>query len=239
MHWEDEAIVVSVRKHGETSAVIGLFTAEHGRVHGHCKGALGKQQRGVFVPGNRVKARWSARLEEHLGTLVCEAGPPFGALALGDGAKASVLQVVCGLVEEAFAEREPHPAAYARLEDFLQHLSEPDWLSRWALLELAWVAELGFGLELGPCAICGREEALAYVSPKTGRGVSAACAGDYAPRLLPLPRFIQQETPGETGKAELAAAFRLTGYFLEHLAMEHARPHVLELRRMTLNRLLA
>lgn len=238
MHWEDEAIVISVRKHGETSAVIGLFTPGHGRVYGHCKGALGKQQRGMFVPGNRVTARWSARLQEHLGTLSCEAGTPFGALILADGARASALQVICGLIEEAFAEREPHLAAYEQLEHFLIHFQEPDWLCRWAFLELAWVADLGFGLELDRCAVCGRkDEVLAFVSPKTARGVSSACAGEYTPRLLALPEFLKNGA-SETDRHELTKAFALTGYFLEHLALEHARPHVLELRRMTLKRLL-
>lgn len=238
MHWEDEAIIISIRKHGETSAVVGLFTPQHGRVYGLCKGALGKNQRGVFIPGNQVKARWSARLQEHLGNLTCEAAAPLGALAMQNGPRASALQVVCGLVEEAFAEREPHPISYALLLDFLEHIHKPDWLSRWALLELGWVADLGFGLELGPCAVCEQEEPLAYVSPRTARGVSAACAGTYTPRLLPLPAFIQTETPGETDADALRDGFMLTGYFLEHLAMEHARHHALSLRRTVLEQLL-
>ena len=31
MEWEDEGYVLAVRRHGESSAIVSLLTAEHGR----------------------------------------------------------------------------------------------------------------------------------------------------------------------------------------------------------------
>ena len=59
-----------------------------------------------------------------------------------------------------------------------------------------------------------RDEDLVYVSPKSGRAVSAAAGAPYRDRLLPLPAFLR-EGGGEPTFEEIADAFRLTGFFLE------------------------
>ena len=71
-------------------------------------------------------------------------------------------------------ERDPHPALF----DAVIHLSEalPDAESVGPLFvefELRLLAELGFGLDLDSCAATGTQENLVYVSPRTGRAVSA------------------------------------------------------------------
>jgi DNA repair protein RecO (recombination protein O) len=76
---------------------------------------------------------------------------------------------------------------------------------------------MGFALSLGECAVTGSTQDLAYVSPRTGRAVSRGGAGDYADRLLPFPPCLAG-MPGAS-PADLAAALRTTGHFLEtHLA---------------------
>jgi len=84
MEWSDEGVVVSVREHGETSAVVSLLTLNHGRHAGLVRGAAGKRMRGVLQPGNRVRATWRARLAEHLGGLTCELTDSIAAGVIGD-----------------------------------------------------------------------------------------------------------------------------------------------------------
>ena len=65
----------------------------------------------------------------------------------------------------------------------------------------------------------GRNEELIYVSPRTGRAVSASAAGEWADRLLPLPQCLLGQ--GHAPDHEVAEGFRTTGHFLrEHLARE-------------------
>ena len=58
-------------------------------------------------------------------------------------------------------------------------------------------------------------EDLIYVSPKSGRAVSAAAGAEWRDRLLPLPAFLRGGETPTPGPAEIADAFRLTGYFLD------------------------
>src|SRR4051794_20295218 len=72
MEWTDDGIVLGLRRHGESSAVVELLTRAHGRHLGLVRGASGKRMRPVLQPGNTVRATWRARLDEHLGMYVIE-----------------------------------------------------------------------------------------------------------------------------------------------------------------------
>ena len=72
MEWIDEGIVLGVRRHGESSAIVELLTRAHGRHLGLVRGGAGSKMRPVLQPGNGVRAVWRARLDEHLGTYAIE-----------------------------------------------------------------------------------------------------------------------------------------------------------------------
>src|SRR5271166_6018861 len=72
MEWSDDAIVLSVRPHGETSAIVETLTREHGRHAGLVRGGASKRVRAVLQPGNTLRAQWRARLSEHLGNFSVE-----------------------------------------------------------------------------------------------------------------------------------------------------------------------
>src|SRR5205814_702870 len=78
----------------------------------------------------------------------------------------------------ALPEREAHPRVFEGLLRLIAHLAQgeamlPD-LIRW---ETVLLADLGYGLDLTSCAVTGETAGLAFVSPKTGRAVTAAGAG--------------------------------------------------------------
>ncbi len=72
MNWQDEAIVLSVRPHGETAAVVELFTRAHGRHIGLVHGGRSRKLRPVLQTGNHVDASWKGRLAESLGHMALE-----------------------------------------------------------------------------------------------------------------------------------------------------------------------
>src|SRR4029078_2730033 len=72
MEWTDEGIVLGVRRHGESSAIVELLTREHGRHLGLVRGGAGSRMRPLLQPGNSVRAVWRARLDEHLGYYAIE-----------------------------------------------------------------------------------------------------------------------------------------------------------------------
>ena len=72
IQWQDEAVILSVRPHGESSAIVIVLSKERGRCAGLVRGAQSQNARGILQPGNLVKVNWSARLAEHLGVFKIE-----------------------------------------------------------------------------------------------------------------------------------------------------------------------
>ena len=221
MDWTHDGIVLSARKHGETSAIVTLLTREKGRHAGLVRGGAGKRQRGILQPGNLVHAHWRARLSEHLGTLTCELDHAHAAAFLHDAPRLAALSAACAVADGALPEREAHPAIFDGLVALLGALDGPSWTSVYVKWELGVLGELGYGLDLSCCAATGSKDNLIYVSPKTGRAVSASAGEPYKKALLALPSFLLAEGI-EGGAAEISDGLGLTGYFLErHVFAAH------------------
>ena len=214
MDWRDEGIVLSSRKHGETSVILDVFTPGHGRHAGVVRGGTSRKMTPILQPGAQVDVMWRARLEAHIGSFTVEP-VRSRATALSDRLTLAGLNAVTGLLSFCLPEREPHPALYKRSEQLLDLLGHQEVFPlaylRW---EQALLEELGFGLDLATCAVTGATEGLCYVSPKSGRAVSAQGAGDWADRLLPLPPCLLGQ--GDAADEEVFTALQTTGYFLEH-----------------------
>jgi DNA repair protein RecO (recombination protein O) len=212
MDWRDQGILLSMRPHGETSAIIEVLTARHGRHAGVVRGGASRRLAATLQPGTGLALEWRARLDDHIGSFTVE---PMRSRAhlLADPLALAGLMSACALLRVALPEREPHPGLYPVTLALADRLGQEGWTSAYLRWELRLLEELGYGLDLGACAVTGATEGLAYVSPKTGRAVTAAGAGDWADRLLPLP-------PGLTGSASMPAAgvvqgLSLTGFFLD------------------------
>jgi DNA repair protein RecO (recombination protein O) len=226
MRWSDEGIVLAIKRHGESNAIVELLTREHGRHLGLVRGGAGSRLRPVLQPGNRVTALWQARLDDHLGHYVVEAL---------DARAASFLLVphaLYGITHLAslcrlLPERDPHPQIHAAFTDLVELLPDAARAApALARFELKLLAELGFGLDLATCAATGEDSDLIYVSPKSGRAVSRRAGEPWKQKLLALPPFLAQSSAGDVSSNDIADAFALTGFFLMR--------HVLEPRGLTL-----
>lgn len=222
MEWTDQGIVLSARRHGESAAILSLLTAEHGRHAGLVRGGASRRQRGVLQPGNLVTANWKARLEEHLGSFAVELLRNPSAAWLDDPGRLAALSSACAIVDQTVPEREPCASVFNGLAQLLAAMGEGGWQAAYVEWELALLAELGFGLDLTACAATGSNDALAYVSPRSGRAVSISAGEPYRDKLLRLPGFLIGREPAQP--AEIAAGLALTGYFLDrHLFAPHKR----------------
>jgi DNA repair protein RecO (recombination protein O) len=231
MEWIDEAIVLGVKRHGETSIILELMTHAHGRHLGLVRGGSGPRLRGILQPGNAVYATWRARLDEHLGQYLVE---PANLRAAGFMDKAHALHGVTHLAAlvRLLAEREPHTGIFEALETILDRLDDRHAVAPLiARFELDFLAELGFGLDLAACAATGAKDDLVFVSPRSGRAVSRAAGEPYRDKLMRLPPFLRQET-ASPAPGDLVDAFALTGFFLNRhafaprgLVLPEARAH--------------
>ncbi|MEB8387894.1 DNA repair protein RecO [Rhodobacteraceae bacterium KMM 6894] len=216
MEWRDQGIVLSVRRHGETSAIIEVLTPSRGRHAGVVRGGTSRKLTPILQPGAQVDLSWRARLEDHIGAFTVEPVRSRAAHVMGDRLALAGLNAVTSLLVFALPEREAHLPLYNRTEQLLDLLGTPDvWPLAYLRWEMALLEEVGFGLDLSACAVLGAEaEDLCFVSPRTGRAVSRAGAGDWADRLLPLPPCLLGR--GMAPDREVAQGLITTGHFLRH-----------------------
>ncbi len=231
MQWSDEGIVLSIRQHGESSVIVDLLTAGHGRHSGLVRGGRSKRLRPLLQPGNRVEARWRARLPEHLGMYILEPLSLRAALVMDDPQKLLALQSVCALCS-LLAEREPHAGLFEATELMLEALTgREQWLPLLVHWELGLLAELGYGLDLACCAVTGSVEDLVYVSPRSARAVSRSVGRPHHDRLLHLPSFLVTGQAGAASRHDIVAGLQLTGHFLQKYLRETGKQQLPEVRQ--------
>ena len=234
MDWRGEGILLSARPHGEAAAIIDVFTEAQGRHAGVVPGGGGRRMAPVLQPGAQIAVAWRARTEAQIGTCTVEPLRPRAAALMGDPRALAALSSACALAARALPERAPHPGLYRATVVLLDALADlPDWPILYLHWELRLLAELGYALDLGRCAVTGATEGLAVVSPRTGRAVTAAAAGAWADRLLPLPACLTR-AGGPAGPEALGAGLALTGHFLTRALVPDAAARPLPEARVRL-----
>lgn len=221
MEWRDQGILLGVRRHGESAAILEVFTETRGRHAGLVRGGASRRMAPVLQPGAQLDLEWRARLEDHLGSFRVEPVRSRAA-SMGERLALAGLNAVCALLLFALPEREAHPLLYRRTMILLDLLERPDiWPLAYLNWEMVLLEEAGFGLDLRACAVMGEQaNDLSYISPRTGRAVSRAGAGEWAERLLPLPPCLLGEGPAPD--AEILQGLAVTGHFLR----DHLAPHL-------------
>jgi len=214
MDWTDQGLLLSVRPHGESAAIIEVLTEAHGRHLGVVRGGTGRRLAPVLQLGAQLALVWRARLDQHIGAFAVEPLRARAPAVLSDPDRLAGLSALCALAAFALPEREPQPRLYPMTCDLADRIAGgAEWFGPWLWWERALLEETGFGLDLSRCAVSGATEGLAHVSPRTGRAVTAAVGAPWADRLLPLPVALLHEGQG-ADRAEMAAGLRTTGHFL-------------------------
>jgi len=239
MEWSDEAIVLALRPHGETSGILEALTRNHGRHLGLVRGGSSSRGRAQLQPGNLVKLTWRSRLEENLGIFVAELARARASDMFEDRAALAGLNAFTAVAAAVLPEREAHVAAFESADVLLDAMTRhdfDDWAPLFVRCELGLLDELGFGLDLTRCAATGSADDLIYVSPRTGRAVSRAGGEAYRDRLLALPPFLLGRQAGDPNPRDALAGLELTAHFIaqwvlspHHKTIPEARNRLTEL----------
>jgi len=238
MHLVADAIILSVRHHGEHGAIVRALTADHGVQPGYVRGGRSRQLRPVLQAANGVRAEWRARTGEQLPALTVELAQTRAG-SHGEPLAAAALEWATALTAAALPEAQPFPRLFTALAGLLAAIgvapAARDWAAALVRFELLLLAQLGFGLDLKKCVVTGDAADLAFVSPRSGGAVSRGAAAGYEERLLPLPAFLR-----DGGAADWPAVFeglRLTGYFLARDVLTDRRVDTLAARERLVERL--
>ncbi|MFO1261425.1 MAG: DNA repair protein RecO [Sphingomonadaceae bacterium] len=233
------AIICAVRAHGEHGAVVRALTPDNGLMAGYVRGGRSRTMRPVLIPGNRVQAEFRARTAEQLASLSAELSHSLAPI-LTEPLPAAAIEWVCALTAAALPEDNAYPQLYDALGGVLDAVEAAPAARGWAVAlvryEMLLLSCLGFGLDLSCCTVTGAgEESIAYVSPRTGAGVSTAGALGYEAKLLALPAFLRDGGMA-TEWEDIFAGFALTRHFLERSVLTERRADVLASRDRLVDR---
>lgn len=239
-HLGTAAIICSVRSHGEHGAVVRALTPANGLMAGYVRGGRSRTMRPVLIPGNKVQAEYRVRTAEQLASLTVELSHSLAPIH-AEPLPAAAIEWACALTAVALPEGNDYPPLYEALGAVLDAIEAAPAARGWALAlvryELLMLSQLGFGLDLSGCTVTGAEaSALAYVSRRTGAGVSAKGAQGYEAKLLTLPPFLR-DNHGIADWPALLDGFALTRHFLERSILVERRAEVLASRDRLVDRL--
>ena len=215
MQWQDDGILVDLKRYGEKKLLATLITKDHG-LH---KGILRETKAaGLLQHGDCVAASWRARLPEHLGTWTLELTASNFAFVLNERKKLAALTTICHYSLMMMPERDPNSQMYEVTKVALQSLDHDDWIKSYVEYEYALMRAQGVRLKLERCAVTGQTNDLTYISPRTGAAVCMAEGELYKDKLLPYPRIMDKE-PINWNADDIAEALKVSGYFLENFAL--------------------
>ena len=204
--------ILHAKPHGETAAIVTLFSEEIGKIRGLVRG--GRKNRAELQTGNLGQFTWQRRLEHQLGTLTWENTHSTAATYLDTPTALAALQYISEVLQTALPEEHAYPNLHIKTKELLNNLKVKDLPTKLAWWELTLLTTIGYGLSLTKetAVPCEEGTALAYVSPNTGRAVSQKMGEPYKEKLLPLPYMfggLEQEK-----QRDIATAFQLTGFFI-------------------------
>ena len=224
MEWRDKGILLATRPFGETSLIIDVFTADHGKSSGVVRGGQSKKIKPTLQIGAQLDLTWKARLEEHLGSFQVELIRSRTANVMNDRLLLAGMLSSTTLINRFFPTGQAYKEFYQSSENLFDLLEFPDiWTLGYFRWELEFLETLGFGLDLEKCAVTGATEDLKFVSPKSGRAVSQAAAGDWSSKLLPFPMAASDQV---NSLEDILDGLKLSQFFLEKkvltaFGMEH------------------
>jgi DNA repair protein RecO (recombination protein O) len=215
MEFHEEAYVLSARAHGDTGVVVDLLTETHGRHAAYVAGGASRRMKPFLQAGARVIADYRARTSDQLGSARLEPVGEGPSVLFDDPVALAGLAAATAVAQGALPEREAHPGAFLAFEAMMGAFEIPEvWPAIFVRFEAGLLENLGFGLDLGSCAVTGSVDDLIWVSPRTGRAVSSDAGRPYADKLLKLPPFMLGAQAG-LAPGDVGSGLELTGHFLE------------------------
>ena len=225
MEWRDRGILLATKEFGETSLIIDVFTPNHGKSSGVVRGGQSKKLKPILQIGAQLDLTWKARLEEHLGSFQVELIRSRTAYVINNRLLLAGMLSSASLINKFFPTGQVYTEFYESSEKLFDLLQFPDiWTLGYFKWELEFMETLGFGLDLKKCAVTGSTEDLKFISPKSGRAVSKAAAGEWSSKLLPFP-------VAESGQAnsfnDILDGLKVTQFFLEKKVLAAFGMHTL------------
>jgi DNA repair protein RecO (recombination protein O) len=212
LQWQENSVILSSKSFAENSRVVTVFNKTIGKTSG-----LVKNKRMSVQLGDISNILWKGRTHDQLGTFKIEnIFSPF-TYAFNNPLGIFAIDSICFLCCIGLPEKAPHQKLFNTLKTLLLSISQENWLVNYALFEINFLSEIGFGLDLSKCALTKKTEDLFYVSPRTGCAATRSAGEKYKDKLFVLPQFlISKNTPSIAPTIyDITRALLITGHFLK------------------------
>ena len=218
MKFADQGIIISILNYGENSAIIKVFSQDHGIYRGFVKSIKSTKSKAIFQIGNLITFEYKSRLEENLGQLSrIDLVKSYCTKILFEKEKLRIAASILHLIDKVILEKLALEELFLLLEKFLQNLVDEseknENLKNYVILELNILKILGYEIDLSSCVATGVKENLKYVSPKSARAVCFEAGKPYENKMLKLPAFFLDNSLKGT-KEDVKDGLELTQYFL-------------------------
>lgn len=214
---QDEAIILGLRPHGETSAILSLLSQSHGLIKGYVKGARTQKNASIYQKGNLIAFEHTRKTQDHLGYIKAEPLLCLWAILSDNRFAFAAFNSLSDILYDILQENISEDLIYQQFTALLHILPETDRLTSGQHLcyfLLIFLSETGFAPDLRHCAATGTTENLIYMSPKTGRAVCGDAAIGYENKMLKLPVFFTNSKSPIT-EDDLADGIKACGFLLE------------------------
>lgn len=224
MKFSDQGIIISIRKYGENSLLLKVFSNNNGIFSTFVKSAKSSKDKVIFQIGNLISFEYRTRIEENLGQLYyVDLIKSYCAKIIFDRLKLDCVKSLFSIIDAVFLEKENHEILFEKFNNFLLMISDDatekkEFLAEYIKLELKILKTLGYGIDLSCCVVTNSKVNLAFVSPKSACAVSLEAGKPYQNKLLKLPSFLVEDCHYD--ESHLLDGLRLSGYFLEKFAFE-------------------
>lgn len=212
MKWQDKAILLSLRRHGEGNFIVNFLTKEHGRYCGFLR--VSKKKQFEYQVGSIFNVSWYARVPEHLG--MWQAEMLYNPFALIFNKKLPLYSLVaaCSLVCRMLPERNPEEEIFRLMDAFIYNIGNSSWFIKYINFEFGLLRNLGFEFNFSRCALTGESSNLKYLSPKSGKVVSESVGKAYEKKLLTVPKFLVNNYE-KVSISEMLEGLSLTEFFFK------------------------
>ncbi len=220
MKFSDCGIIISLKKYGENSLIVKVFSQNHGIYRGFVRSAKSSKDKVIYQIGNLISFEFRARIEDNLGSFFAvDLVRSYCSKIMFDKMRLDCVRALFSIIDDSFLERENQEILFGKLQLFLQKLADEktttkDFFADYIKLELKILKTLGYGIDLSSCVVTNSRVDLAFVSPKSARAVSLEAGNPYKNKLLKLPNFLVEEE-AEYDQSHLLDGLELSGFFLE------------------------
>lgn len=211
--FSDEGYIIKQRRHGERSLILTVLTQNNGKLTGYVKNAISKNNLAIYQLGNSIKLNAYSRLEENMYSFHVELVSANSVNFMASPEKLAALGSLCELCNDCLPEKENTERFYNVIDKFFKQINEDNWRTYYSYFEFYLLDYLGIGLDLSCCAVTGQRSNLRYVSPKSGKAVSAEAGAPYQNRLFAYPEYIIKHNEHPSLK-EISDTLKMTEFFL-------------------------